>query len=303
MAPMADFSLSAFSDHVADIVAHAAASVVQVLGRRRLASGTVFGDGLVLTMAPALGGEDGLRVRTHDGRAVEVEVRGWDPATGLVVLRGDGLNVPPLAPAPETRVGHLVFPVGRSWSGALTASSGIVSVIGGPLPTGRGHSIDRVIRTTAGMHSGFVGGPVLNADGRAIGIAAAAEIRGMRIVIPADIAWRVAHSLSEHGTPRRGYLGVAGQAARVPARHTGADAATSGVVVVDVAQDSPAESGGILVGDVIVSFDDKPVRSPMDILGLLEERRAGSSVLIGILRGGIAQQVTVTIGERSSGRG
>jgi S1-C subfamily serine protease len=300
MAHMADISLAAFSEQAADLVARAALSVVQVHGRRRLASGVVFADGLIMTMAQTLGAEDGLRVRTDDKREVDVEVRGWDPATGLVVLRGEGLSAPAIAHGEDARVGHFVFAVGRSWSGALTASSGIVSVIGGPLPTGRGRSIDRVLRTTATMHSGFVGGAVLNSAGKVIGIAAPSEIRGMRIVIPADIAWRVAGSLAEHGTPRRGYLGVAGQAARISARQSDSEAGTSGVVVVDVAHGSPAETGGILVGDVIVAFDDKPVRSPMDILELLEERRAGRSVVVGLIRGGMAKQVPVVIGERSA---
>jgi S1-C subfamily serine protease len=300
MAHMRELSLSSFSHQLADIVERAAPSVVQVQGRRRLASGVVFGDGLVLTTAHALGSEDGLRVRAHDGRATDVDVRGWDPATGLVVLKAESLGLPAIAAAQApARVGHFVCAIGRSWSGALTASSGIVSIVGGPLPTGRGRSIDRVIRTTAPMHSGYVGGAVLDADGGVLGIAAASEIRGMRIVIPADIAWRVAGALAEHGTPKRGYLGVAGQSARVPARQTGSEPGTSGVVVVDVAQGSPAESGGILVGDVIVAFDDKAVRSPMDILELLEERRAGRNVRVGLIRGGVSQQISVTIGERS----
>jgi len=297
---MHDISLAAFSHELADIVERVTPSVVQVQGRRRLVSGVAFADGFVLTMAHALGSEDGLRVRTHDSRAVDAEVRGWDAATGLAVLRAEGLASPAAeASATAPRVGHFVVAIGRSWSGAVTASTGIVSIVGGPLPTGRGRSIDRVIRTTAPMHSGYVGGPVLDAEGRVLGIAAPSEIRGMRIGVPADIAWRVAESLAEHGTPKRGYLGVAGQAVRMSAKQSESASQASGVVVVGVAEGSPAESGGILVGDVIVAFDDKPVRSPMDILELLEERRTGHAVVVGLVRGGTPENITVTIGERS----
>ena len=92
-----------------------------------------------LTTVRALGREDGLRVRTPDGRALDAELAGWDPTTNLAVLRAAGLELPParLAAAPP-RVGHLALAVARSWSNVLTASAGIVSVIGGPLPTGRG---------------------------------------------------------------------------------------------------------------------------------------------------------------------
>src|SRR5207248_5143311 len=101
-----------------------------------------------------------------------------------------------------TRVGHLALAVARSWSNAVTASAGLVSVIGGPLPTGRGRAIDEVIRTTAPMHDGFAGGAFVDTAGRAIGVATAAEIRGLGVIIPASIAWKTAATLLEHGRVR-----------------------------------------------------------------------------------------------------
>src|SRR5881397_1719435 len=200
--------LSTFSNQLADAVAAAAPSVVQVQGRRRPASGVVYGTDVVLTTVRALGREDGLHVRTHDGRDLEAELAGWDPATGLAVVRAAGLNVAAVGVADRpARVGHLAIAVARSWSNAVTASAGLVSVIGGPLPTGRGRAIDEVIRTTAPMHDGFAGGAFIDTTGRAIGIATAAEIRGLGVVIPASIAWKTAAALLEHGRVRRGYLG------------------------------------------------------------------------------------------------
>ena len=301
MAHMHELSLTVFSNQLADIIETVAPSVVQVLGRRRLASGLVFRDDLIMTMAHALGGEEGLRVRTHDGRVLDAEFRGWDPATNLVVLRAPGLDAPAAQPAgTAARVGHLVLAVGRSWSGAVAAASGIVSIIGGPLPTGRGRSIDRVLRTTASMHSGYVGGPLLDVSGHVLGVAAPSEIRGLRVVIPSDIAWRVAGALADHGTPQRGYLGVAGQSVKVSAKQTGPDQPAHGVLVMGVSDGSPAEAGGILVGDVIVSFDDKPVRSPVDLLELLEGDRVGRAMRVGVLRGGVPAHVTVTVGQRAT---
>jgi len=84
----------------------------------------------------------------------------------------------------RARVGHLALAVARSWSNVVTASAGIVSVIGGPLPTGRRRAIDQVIRTTAPMHDGFAGGAFLDTSGGLIGIATAAAIRGLGVVIP-----------------------------------------------------------------------------------------------------------------------
>src|SRR3984893_12453453 len=170
--------LDTLSNQMADAVAAAAASVVQVHGGRRPASGLVYAGDVVVTTARAVGREDGLRVRRPDGRTLEAQLAAWDPTTNLVVLKVAGLDLPAatVAAAPP-RVGHLVLAVARSWSNALTASVGIVSVIGGPLPTGRGRAIDEVIRTTAPMHDGFAGGAFADTAGRIIRITTASAIR------------------------------------------------------------------------------------------------------------------------------
>ena len=121
--------LQNLSNQMADVVASIAPSVIQVQN----ASGVVYAPDVVLTNARALGREDGLRVRTHDGRTLDAELQGWDPATGLAVLRVSSLDAPALKPsATEARVGHLALAVARSWSNVVTASAGIVAVIGGP---------------------------------------------------------------------------------------------------------------------------------------------------------------------------
>ena len=204
--------LTTLSNDLADAVASAAPSVVQVHGRRRPASGVVYQQDVVLTSARALGREDGLHVRRADGTVFDAELAGWDPTTGLAVLRVAGLGTNALQ-ASETapRVGHLGIAIARSWSNNVTASAGIVAIIGGPLATGRRRAIEEVIRTTAPMHDGFAGGAFIDTEGRLIGIATAAEIRGLGVVIPTRIAWQSAKSLLEHGQLERGYLGIAGQ--------------------------------------------------------------------------------------------
>jgi S1-C subfamily serine protease len=292
-------NLASFSDHLADVIDAAAPSIVQVHGRRRPASGVVFRDGLVLTTTRALGRDDGLSVRTADGRSVEAELAGWDPATTLVLLKVGNLGAAAVTPAVKApRVGHLAIAVGRSWSNALTATTGIISVIGGPLATGRGRTIDRVIRTSAPMHSGFAGGALLDADGQLIGVATAGEIRGLGVVIPTDIAWKTATSLSEHGTTGRGFLGVAGQAVRLSDRQRDTQGKSSGLLVVGVSTDSPAETGGILVGDIIIEFDGHAVESPLDLLDLLQGDRIGRPAPVKVLRGGATTDLAITVGRR-----
>jgi S1-C subfamily serine protease len=293
--------LTDFSNQMADIVSSAAPSIVQVRGRRRPASGVIYGEGTVVTTMRALGREDGLQVRLHDGGLLDAELAGWDPATTLAALRVPGLTgglTPTQTPA---RVGHIVLAVGRSWSNAVTASAGIVSVIGGPLPTGRRRAIDQVIRTTAPMHDGFAGGALLDASGGLLGVATATEIRGLGVVIPAAIAWKAIAGIFEHGGIRRGYLGVAGQSVSLPDNQRGVQALRDrdeALLVVGLTSDGPAARAGVLVGDIIVAFDEHPIESPEDLLDLLTGDRVGRALSLSVLRAGAETQLTVTVGER-----
>jgi S1-C subfamily serine protease len=291
--------LAALSNEMADAVAAAAPSVVQVQGGRRPRSGLVYADNIVLTTVRALGRDDGLHVRRADGTTLDAELAGWDPATDLVVLRAAGLDTAPIRPATApARVGHLALALARSWSNALTASAGIVSVIGGPLPTGRRRAIAEVIRTTAPMHDGFAGGAFIDTAGLLVGVATAAAIRGLGVVIPASIAWKTAATILEHGGPRRGYLGLAGQPAKLAANQRPTEGRDEGLLVVGVTSGSPAAGAGVLVGDVILDFDGHSVESPEDLLELLVGHSVGRDVTLRIVRGGATRDLTIRVGER-----
>jgi S1-C subfamily serine protease len=288
--------LASLSNQLADAVAMSAPSVVQVQGRRRPASGLVYGDNAVITTVRALGREDGLHIRQHDGATLDAELAGWDPTTSLAVLRVAGLGAPPIRrAAADARVGHLALAVARSWSNALTASAGIVSVIGGPLPTGRRRAIDQVIRTSAPMHDGFAGGAFLDTAGGLLGITTATAIRGLGVVIPAAITWKTAATILEHGRLKRGYLGLAGQPVRLPEGKAGDREA---LLVVGITSGGPAAAAGVLIGDLILEFDGHPVASPEDLLDLLVGDRVGRKVIIRVLRGGAETELPVTVGER-----
>jgi S1-C subfamily serine protease len=291
--------LTTLSNALADAIDAVAPAVVQVQGRRRAASGLVCADGVVLTMVSTLGRSDGLHVRRHDGHTLDAELAGWDPTTGLAALHVKGLDATPIAPATTTpRVGHISIAVARSWSNVVTASSGIVSIIGGPLRIGRRRSIDQVIRTTAPMHDGFAGGAFLDVSGGLMGVTTASAIRGLGVVIPGSIAWKTAAALLEHGQVKRGYLGIASQPVRLPETQQIDPGRTDALLVVNVTGGSPSAAAGVLVGDVIVAFDGQPVESPEDLLDLLIGDRVGRQAELRILRGGAATTLTVTVGER-----
>ncbi len=301
MTPMSDSSLLSLSNDLSEVVARAANRVVQVHGRRPPISGVVHSANTVLTNARGLGRGDGVHVRRDDGTSLDAELRGWDPATGLALLHVEGLDAEPLEIATESaRVGNLAVAIARSWSNAVTASFGMISVIGGPLPTGRGLSVDQVIRTTAPMHEGFAGGAFLDVSGRLLGIATAASIRGLGVIIPIAIAWKTAEELQRHGSVRRAYLGVAGQPVRLSGRQSEIEGREQALLVVAVKEQSPAAAAGVLVGDVILGFDGRTVESPEHLLEFLSTDRIGTPIVIRVLRGDRIEELTATLGDRSA---
>ncbi len=287
------------SNDMANAVAAAAPSVVQVHGRRRPASGLVHSNAVVLTTIRAAGEGDRARVRRGAGEVLDGELAGWDPANGLAVLKVPGLDLPAIRIAETAaRVGHVGLAIARSWSNALTASAGIVSVIGGPLATGRRQSIEEIIRTTAPMHDGFSGGAFVDASGALIGVTTAMSIRGSNVVIPAGIAWRSASAILEHGHLKRGYLGIAGQPVSLPSHQRGAEASDRALLVVHVTDGSPAAQAGVLVGDLLVAIDGHSVRSPEDLLDRLTGEVVGKTIAVRVNRAGAAADLQVTVGDR-----
>jgi S1-C subfamily serine protease len=292
--------LTEFSNQLADAAEKAAPSVIQVQGRRQPASGVVYAPGVVVTTTRALRREDRLHVRGSEGDAVEAELAGWDPATGLAILKASALTAAPIAVAKQTaRVGNLALAIARSWSNGLTVSAGVVSIIGGPLRTGRRRAIDQIIRTTAPMHDGFAGGAFVDTRGALLGITTASTIRGLGVVIPAGIAWSTAQHLLEHGGLKRGFLGIAGQPVRLPeSQRTGE--AGEGLLVVAVTPDAPAARAGLLLGDVILAVDGQTIGSPEELLDWLTGNRIGKTATVRLLRGGKPAEVSVTIAERGA---
>jgi serine protease Do len=291
--------LTQFSNELADAVAVAAPSVVQVLGGRRPASGLVYAHDAVVTTLRTVGREEALQVRTPEDAVLAAELAGWDPATGIAVLRAPGLAAPPISPSSAAvRVGHLGLALARSWSNAITASMGIVSIIGGPLHTGRGRSIDQIFRTSAPMHDGFAGGAFLDSSGGLIGIPTATSIRGLGVVIPAATAWKAAASALEHGRIKRGYLGIAGQPVTLPDHQRGTTGRDRGILTVAVTPGGPAANAGVLVGDILLAIDQAPVASPDELMDLMMKTGAGHHARLQILRGAVPAELSVTIGER-----
>ena len=292
---------TSLSNEIETTVDKAAPSVVQVHGHRRVAAGVVVADNLIVT--PASTHEDKVGVLAGDSQPIEGVVLGRAANLGLTIVRVEGLNRAPLAAAPEPRAGRLAVAVGRTWSGGVMAAFAPIAVVGGPLRTGRASTIERVIRIQIAPHGALNGGVLIDPSGQALGIVTSMAIRGTTVVIPASIAWAAASKVASDGGTRQGFLGISSMAVPLPERQRAGRTQQFGLLVTHVAAQSPAETGGLMVGDVIVGFDGEMVQEPEELVTRLRGNRVGAAVPITVIRGPSALDVTVTVSERPTTKG
>ncbi len=295
-------ALTDFSDALTVTVANAAPGVVRVDGRKRLpASGIVWSaEGLIVTAHHVVQRNESIHVGLADGTAVSATLVGRDPSTDLALLKVEGADLTPLplAAAKETAVGGFVLALGRPGKN-VQATFGIVSALGESWRTRAGGLIDQYVQTDVLMYPGFSGGPLINAQGQLVGLNTSGFGQGISLTIPAATLQRVAESLQTHGRMKRGYLGVSTQRVHLPEALREELGRKSGLLVVSVEQGSPAEKGGLTLGDTIVGLAGEAVRRHDDLLALLSGDRVGTAVPVQILRGGKQETLTVTIGERA----
>lgn len=288
--PIADFS-----DRLAALVEQAAPSVVRVEARRWIgSSGIVWSaEGHIVTASHSVRGEQ-VEVGLPGGVATATLV-GRDPSTDLALLKADmnGLKIPAWAEPDGLKVGQVVLALGKPGKN-VRASLGILSNLGEEWRTPMGGKLERYIQPDVSLYPGFSGGPLLDAEGRFLGMNTRALRRDLALTIPAPTLRRVVERLMQHGGVRRGYLGVGAQPVRLP-QSAGQE---SGLLLVSVEPGSPAEGGGLMLGDILLAINANPLRRLDDLLAQLAEMPAGTSVSLRILRGGQTQDVSVTLGER-----
>ncbi|MEJ2598426.1 MAG: trypsin-like peptidase domain-containing protein [Anaerolineales bacterium] len=294
--------LTALSDAMAEAVEKAGAATVTVDARRRMpASGIVFGTNLVLTADHVVEREDDIRIVLPNGNRVGARLAGRDPGSDLALLHtdGDGLAVAESAPQ-AARIGQFVLALGRPSDEGVQASLGVVSAVGGPVRTGRGGLLEHYLRTDTIPYPGFSGGPLINTDGQVLGLNTSGLARGASLTIPVPFAWQVAESLAQHGSVRRGYLGIRSQPVALPVaqRQALGREQSAGLLLVGVEENSPAARAGLLVGDILVALSGDPITDPDELLTKLVGALVDQPTELEVLRGGRPQTITVTIGER-----
>ena len=288
-------TLSQLSGELVDVVAATGPSVAQVDGRRSYpVSGLSLGNGEVITAHHTLGRNGEVRVH-FSGEAMSAEVVGRDASTNLALLRAAGEA--PKAPAtaevtPDSpAVGGVVLALGRPGR-TVRAALGIVGAHGEAWRTGMGGVVDAYLEPSIRMFSGFTGGPLVDAEGRVVGI----NMRGLAgrtpVTVPMSTIERVAAALRSDGHVKRGYLGVSSQPVELP------DQTGVGLLVLGVEDGGPADVAGVHMGDAVVAVDGSPVSDHEQLLAHLGGDRIGQALSVTLLRTGKRITVEVTVGER-----
>ena len=291
-------TLSDLSRDITSLAERCGPSVVRVDARRGApATGIVWTDNLVLTADHVLEHDDSIQV-TVASTTVKASVIGRDPGTDLALLKTEGLSSPAASRGgtAEVRPGQIVLAVGRP--GDLQVTLGIVSGVSGSFRSWRGGQVERLIQTTAELLPGFSGGPLIDADGRVIGVNSWNFGRGVSRAIPIETANKVVDSLRTHGRIRRAYLGLGAQPVRLGEALQNELGQESGLLVVTVEADGPAQKAGLMQGDTIVSVDGDSVRQLDELFGKLRGLDVGSAHRFEVVRGGDLKEVSVTVGER-----
>ncbi|HLJ29226.1 MAG TPA: trypsin-like peptidase domain-containing protein [Candidatus Angelobacter sp.] len=299
---MAENIWSALSNQLAEAAAATGKSVVAVHGRRHPSSGILWSGDSVVTANHALRRDEEISVVTAPGKSISARVIGRDPSTDVAVLRLQQPAEATLARWVDTsklRIGELVLALGRSWRGNIVASSGIVSGLMGPWRTWRGGELEQFIRPDLTMYPGFSGGPLVNAQGEILGVNTAGLHRS-GITVPAATIARVAAELLEKGRIERPYLGLAMQAVPLPEslRARLNLKPSDGLLVAHVEPGSPAEKGGVILGDVLIEIEGKTVADTDAVQETLRSQKAGDSIAVRVVRGGALVAITLTLTAR-----
>ena len=295
--------ISSFSQELAVAAEQAGSSVVTVYARHRVpSSGIHWRKGIVVTANHTVRRDDDITVLIHGGKRVSAKLAGRDPGTDLAVLKFEDGSVatPQFGDPANLKLANFVLALGRTRSGNLVASAGIIGGLGGEWRTWRGGRIDQSIRLDLALYPGFSGGPLVNVDGSVLGLNTNGFGRGRAVTIPVSTINRVVDELLDKGYIVRPYLGIAMQPVAVPeALRTKLKLATAGgLMVLHVEAGGPADKAGIVLGDVIVELQGKPTLDTGHIQDLLASAKVNEKLGTTVIRGGAPLELSITLGER-----
>lgn len=265
-----------------------------------LGSGVIVREnGFIVTNNHVVEGADELQVLMFDGTLHEATVVGTDPFSDLAVIRVEADNLPFISfgNIEDVRVGEWVLAFGSPLSEDLsnTVTAGIISAIG-RLQSNSPSSVQNYLQTDAAINPGNSGGPLVDLNGRLVGINTAIITRtggyqGIGFAIPSNIAKAVVENIIAHGKVVRGWLGVGLS-----------DASPTGVTIETVAEDSPAERAGLKAGDIITRFQGRALNEAR-LRSAIALTPPGTRVVLEVLRDGKPREIAVTLADQATAIG
>jgi S1-C subfamily serine protease len=299
--------LTDLSNELTGIVQTLSPFVVSVRARRHYpSSGLLWTPGVIVTADHTVQRDEDIGVTFADGKTVAATLVGRDPGSDLAVLRAEAPQPSGTQPGrvESVQAGELAIVLGRSTDSGVNASLGIVSASSGPWRTWRGGKLDAYIRLDAKLFPQSAGGAVANARGEIIGIATSVLSRIAGLAIPVSTIKRVTDKLLEKGFMPRGYLGVGVQPVRFSEEMQKKLSISSqgGLMVLTVESGGPADNAGLLIGDIVTGLGGASIEQAEDLQSYSDSGVIGKSVSIKFVRGGVAKEAMLTVGERPGRR-
>jgi S1-C subfamily serine protease len=295
---------SAISNALAESTEKIAAFTVAVHTEARgSSSGVVWRPGVIVTAEHALRRDEEIQVTRADGSAVPAKLAGRDPSTDLAVLKfaGDSRSAP-VGDTQALRPGHLALVVGRTRASGPVAAVGFISLVVKERRIWGGAQLSPYVRLDVSLPRTGVGGAVVDATARVVGIATPKLSPAGALALPVATVNRVVDALLEKGRIPRGYLGVGLQPIRLPENLMQALKRDGhrAVMVLEVEPGGPAHKAGVVIGDILVGLNGKPVQRLEDVQAHLAGENIGNQARAEFLRGGTPREVTIVIGERKN---
>jgi serine protease Do len=267
-----------------------------------LGSGFIFSrDGYVVTNYHVVKSADEIIVRLSDRREFKAELVGVDAMSDLALLKIEADNLPTLkmGDSKKLKVGEWVLAIGSPFGFDYSATAGIVSAKGRSLPN---ENYVPFIQTDVAINPGNSGGPLFNLDGEVIGInsqiySQTGGFMGLSFAIPINVALDIIQQLKKTGHVSRGWLGVYIQEVTRELAESFGMRQPEGALVAQVMKDSPAQKGGLQVGDIILKFNGEPVIHSSDLPPVVGRTPIGDESLVEVIRGGKPLKLRITIGE------
>ncbi len=284
------------SDTIAGLVEVQGPSIVRVEARHRLPSSGIIwsADGIIVTAQHTIEREEGIEIGLFDGRTVPARLLGKDQTTDIAVLKVDATDLPP-APFGDlegVKVGHLAVALARPGR-STRATFGIVNALGDSegFRTPSGGRIERYVESDLSLRGGFSGGALVDLGGRVLGLNTSGLLRSVSLAVPTATIRRVVEKLQAHGKLQRAYLGLGTYPVRLPVKVAEEVGQESALLVVSVQAEGPSDKAGIVLGDVILALDGKPLSELGDLLELLTEDRINKVATAKVYRAGAVTQV------------